>query len=118
MVIENESLRSELEATWKDIQERRESVQVSVLANFTGLPSRRAGDYAFNLVLVLAFGALQDPALDEQGRDSAELAEQLMQNCRTHNGSNRIPDAIRKDLRSVGKILNIEWIERGIDQVG
>jgi hypothetical protein len=39
-----------------------------------------------------------------------------MQLCRASGGSRAIPTAIKKDIQSVAKILNIEWIERGIDQ--
>jgi len=68
-LIKDESLRSELEATWKEVCQQRESLKTSVLANFAGLPSRRAGDYAYNLVFVLAYGALQEilTELERQG---------------------------------------------------
>ena len=65
---------------------------------------------------VLCAGVDLNPALDAQGKDSIEIAGQLMDECRTNGGSKAIPASIKKDLRSVAKILNIEWIERGINQ--
>jgi hypothetical protein len=65
---------------------------------------------------VLCTGVDLNPALDAQGKDSNEIAEQLMHECRANGGSRAISKSISKDLRSVAKILNIEWIERGIEQ--
>ena len=65
---------------------------------------------------VLCAGVDLNPALDAQGKDSAEIAEHLMHECRANGGSKAIPKSIKSDLLSVSKILNIEWIGRGIDQ--
>ena len=65
---------------------------------------------------VLCAGVDLNPALDSQGKDSMGLAEELMDHCRSNNGTAEIPAAMKKDLRSVARILNIEWIERGIEE--
>lgn len=65
---------------------------------------------------VLCAGVDLNPALDAQGRDSVDIATQLMESTRKKGGSAPIPPAIRRDLLSVAKILNIEWVSRGISQ--
>jgi len=55
-------------------------------------------------------------ALESQGKDAAAIAEELMEVCRSKKGTVNIPKHIKKDLLSVAKILNIEWIERGINE--
>ncbi|MCW8925299.1 MAG: DUF3612 domain-containing protein [Xanthomonadales bacterium] len=63
---------------------------------------------------VLCAGVDLNPALDAQGRDSVEIAKELMDKSRKKGGSAAIPEPIRKDFLRIAKILNIEWIERGI----
>lgn len=65
---------------------------------------------------VLCAGVDLNPALDAQGKDSIEIASELMHQSRINGGSTAIPASISQDLLSVGKILNIEWVQRGIEQ--
>ncbi|ETX10668.1 MerR family transcriptional regulator [Marinomonas ushuaiensis DSM 15871] len=64
---------------------------------------------------VLCSGIDLNPAIDAQGKDAISIANDLKQACVSHNGSSRIPKSIQKDLMSVAKILNINWVERGIE---
>lgn len=64
---------------------------------------------------VLCAGVDLNPALESQGKDATAIAEELMEVCRMKKGTAVIPKHIQKDLLSVAKILNIEWIERGIN---
>ncbi len=96
------------------------SAQISIMHNGTEpriycCESTRVKDLAGNKH-VLCTGVDLNPALDAQGKDSREIAGQLMHECRINGGFTAIPEPIRQDLRSVAKILNIEWIERGINQ--
>ncbi|MFM2483820.1 DUF3612 domain-containing protein [Celerinatantimonas yamalensis] len=63
---------------------------------------------------VLCSGIDLNPAIDAQGKDALSIASDLRKACVTKNGSSPIPQIIKKDLMSVAKILNINWIERGI----
>ena len=65
---------------------------------------------------MLCAGVDLNPALEAQGRDAVDIATALMENTRKQGGSAPIPAAIQRDLLSVAKILNIEWISRGIGQ--
>ena len=64
---------------------------------------------------VLCSGIDLNPAIDAQGKDALSIAADLRQACVTKGGSSQIPRSIKKDLMSVAKILNINWVERGID---
>jgi hypothetical protein len=99
---------------------RQSSAQISILHNGSEpriycCESTQVKDLAGNNH-VLCAGLDLNPALDSQGKDSVDIAGQLMQDCRNNNGSADIADSIKGDLRSVARILNIEWIERGIDE--
>jgi transcriptional regulator with XRE-family HTH domain/Zn-dependent peptidase ImmA (M78 family) len=63
---------------------------------------------------VLCAGIDLNPAIEAQGKDAQSIAHDLKQACATGGGSIVIPKHIQKDLTSVAKILNINWIERGI----
>ncbi|MCL1112250.1 DUF3612 domain-containing protein [Shewanella basaltis] len=63
---------------------------------------------------VLCAGIDLNPAIEAQGKDAQSLAHDLKQACAGNGGSIDIPKHIKKDLTSVAKILNINWIERGI----
>jgi transcriptional regulator with XRE-family HTH domain len=67
-----------------------------------------------NVGHVLCSGINLNPAIDAQGHDSLALVEELKQVCIANGGSAVIPNKIKKVLVSVAKILNINWIERGI----
>ena len=64
---------------------------------------------------VLCSGIDLNPAIEAQGKSAQEIAQQLKQACVGNGGSAPIPKAIKKDLMSVAKILNINWVERGIE---
>jgi len=64
---------------------------------------------------VLCTGIDLNPAIDAQGGDSASIAEDLKQACVKGGGSSAIPNSIKSQLSSVARILNINWVERGIE---
>ena len=64
---------------------------------------------------VLCAGIDLNPAIDAQGGNSRDIAEQLKASCVNNGGSVVIPRNIKKDLTTIAKILNINWIERGIE---
>lgn len=63
---------------------------------------------------VLCAGIDLNPAIDAQGGDSQTIAESLKTLCVENGGTASIPNNIRKEFTTVAKILNINWIERGI----
>jgi transcriptional regulator with XRE-family HTH domain len=64
---------------------------------------------------VLCAGIELNPAIVAQGKDANELAADLKKACGGKGGSAVIPKSIKKELNSIAKILNIAWLERGID---
>jgi transcriptional regulator with XRE-family HTH domain len=94
------------------------SAQISIL-NVDGEPriycceSVRVEDSAGN-PHVLCAGIDLNPAIEAQGKDALSLAQDLKSACVEGGGSVAIPSAIKRDLLSVSKILNINWIERGV----
>ncbi|QFU22126.1 DUF3612 domain-containing protein [Shewanella eurypsychrophilus] len=64
---------------------------------------------------VLCAGIDLNPAIEAQGGDPLSIAAELKQACVNSGGEAEIPKAIKKNLMSVAKILNINWVERGID---
>ncbi len=96
------------------------SAQISVMNNGSDTriyccESTHTKDLANN-PHVLCAGVDLNPALESQGKNANEIATELMDVCRAKGGTSRIPKHIKDDLRSVAKILNIEWIERGIEE--
>ena len=65
---------------------------------------------------VLCAGIDINPALDAQGIDSIEVAEQLKKSCQKNGGMAAIPPSIKSELTAVAKILNIDWMLRGIEK--
>ncbi|MGQ7844249.1 DUF3612 domain-containing protein [Granulosicoccus sp. 3-233] len=65
---------------------------------------------------VLCAGIDVNPALEAQGADAASLAASLRAACNENGGSVAIPAAIRKELQQTAKLLNIEWLNRGIEK--
>lgn len=63
---------------------------------------------------VLCTGIDLNPAIEAQGENALELAHDLKQVCVQNGGSAPIPKSIKDRLLSVSKILNINWVERGI----
>ncbi len=64
---------------------------------------------------VLCAGIDLNPAIEAQGGDAVSVAYELKAQCIEHGGSADIPRTIANDLTTIGKILNISWIERGIN---
>ncbi|MFK8083812.1 MAG: DUF3612 domain-containing protein [Granulosicoccus sp.] len=65
---------------------------------------------------VLCAGIDVNPALEAQGADAASIASSLKKACIENRGSVEIPSPIRKELRQTAKLLNIEWLNRGIEK--
>lgn len=63
---------------------------------------------------VLCTGIDLNPAIEAQGGDANQMAEDLKKACAENGGQSAIPASIKTKLSSVSRILNINWIERGI----
>lgn len=64
---------------------------------------------------VLCTGIDLNPAIEAQGGDANQMAADLKQACVNSGGQSAIPSSIKQQLSSVSRILNINWVERGID---
>jgi hypothetical protein len=64
---------------------------------------------------VLCAGVDLNPALDNQGFDSESIAQDLKKACAGEGGTSVIPKPIKDKLKTVSNILNVGWIERGIE---
>ena len=62
---------------------------------------------------VLCAGVDLSPALKAQGFDPADTIDMIETSCNANGGSGPIPDEARRQLNSVGRILNIGWISDG-----
>ncbi len=65
---------------------------------------------------VLCSGVDLNPALEASGHDAQEIAKILHSECIKRGGAAQIPPSIKKLLLKVARILNIDWIERGVEQ--
>ncbi|TCS43971.1 DUF3612 domain-containing protein [Reinekea marinisedimentorum] len=65
---------------------------------------------------VLCAGVDLIPALAAQGMDAGAIVDDLKNACLKAGGVTGISRAIRSDLSRIGRILNINWIERGAEQ--
>lgn len=74
--------------------------------------SIRSKDAAGN-AHVLCAGIDLAPALTAQGFDPMATIEAIERSCNQSGGSGVIPRDARRQLESIGKILNIGWIEEG-----
>lgn len=63
---------------------------------------------------VLCAGIDLNPVLGEQGYDSVALVSELQKICQTQGGSAMIPGHIRDVLHRISRLLNINWLDRGI----
>ncbi len=63
---------------------------------------------------ILCTGIDLNPAIESRGTDASALANELQENCIEQGGAAKITNKIKADLVSVSKILNIGWVERGI----
>ncbi|NLS12055.1 DUF3612 domain-containing protein [Vibrio sp. SM6] len=64
---------------------------------------------------VLCAGIDLNPAITAQGGDASIISDELTQLCVQNGGESQIPTHIKHSLKTVAKILNINWIERGIE---
>jgi len=62
---------------------------------------------------VLCAGVDLAPALSSQGFDTAKTIDMIEASCNANGGSGPIPDEARRQLDSIGRILNIGWITAG-----
>jgi transcriptional regulator with XRE-family HTH domain len=69
-----------------------------------------------NISHVLCSGIELNPAITAQGHDAIALVNELQKLCIENGGTSKIPTKIKKVLNSVARILNINWISRGIEQ--
>lgn len=65
---------------------------------------------------VLCAGIDVNPALEAQGFDATSLAEEIGNSCILADISRPMPTEPKKALNAVAKILNIAWLERGIEK--
>jgi len=65
---------------------------------------------------VLCAGIDINPALEAQGADPRSIASDLKDICVKKGGLAPIPASIKRDLIRVARILNIEWVERGVEK--
>ena len=65
---------------------------------------------------VLCAGIELSPAITAQGYDALALVNELKKLCIENGGEAMIPAHIKKVLIAVARILNINWIERGIEE--
>ena len=98
-------------------QSNRPSAQISVLRSGDDkrlycCESIRSEDAAGN-THVLCAGVDLSPALRSQGIDALETIDRIETSCNRGGGSAPIPSGARKQLESIGKILNIGWIGEG-----
>lgn len=64
---------------------------------------------------VLCAGIDINPAIDATGTNANELAQELKLLCIRNGGMALIPKHLQPNFQSVAKILNIAWLERGIE---
>ncbi len=107
-------------AVFRMLQSRstKPASQISVLRSgddkrLYSCQSIRGRDAADN-THVLCAGIDLAPALKAQGFDVAETIDMIETSCNRGGGSAPIPGEASKRLASVGKILNIGWVEEGI----
>ncbi len=102
-----------------DSPKNHTSSQISVLeandqSRLYACESTKVYDLAKN-PHVICTGIDLNPALESQGKDAQSLAEELKEYCSKNGGAVSIPDKLKKELMSIAKILNIAWIERGLE---
>ncbi|MDG2079639.1 MAG: DUF3612 domain-containing protein [Pseudomonadales bacterium] len=103
-----------------DTQSKESSAQISILETSNGAriyacESIKVKDLA-DKPHVLCAGIDVVPALKAQGLPATEIAEEMKQACLKNDGSNVLPKAPKQALTAVAKILNIGWLERGIEK--
>jgi transcriptional regulator with XRE-family HTH domain/Zn-dependent peptidase ImmA (M78 family) len=99
---------------------QKASSQISVLRSGNDkrlytCQSIRSKDAAGN-AHVLCAGVDLAPALRAQDIDPLDTIAAIEDSCNAGDGSGEIPDAARRQLESVGRILNIGWIAEGCEK--
>ncbi len=64
---------------------------------------------------VLCAGIDLNPAIDAQGGNAQDIATALQQLCVDQGGMATIPLAIQREFTTIARILNIHWIEKGVE---
>lgn len=98
----------------------KSSAQISILdvggdARIYCCESIQVKDLAGNKQ-VLCTGIDVNPAINAQGEDALSIARDLQQACVSNGGSAVMSASIKRQLKSIAKILNIAWLERGIEE--
>lgn len=98
---------------------RSSSAQISVLdvgdePHIYSCESVKVTDLSGNAHVVCA-GIDCTPALQAQGNDALEISASLKAACVAAGGSVEIPSDTKRELRRIAKLLNIAWLDRGID---
>ena len=65
---------------------------------------------------VLCAGIDLNPAIEAQGMDALSMSQELKQLCVVRGGESDIPAAMKRQLLMLARILNIHWLERGLQQ--
>lgn len=63
---------------------------------------------------VLCSGIDLNPAINAQGGDAQAIAHEIKNLCVKGGGSAQLPVSMQKKLQTVARILNINWVERGV----
>ncbi|MFK7885275.1 MAG: DUF3612 domain-containing protein [Gammaproteobacteria bacterium] len=100
-----------------DTRSRKPTAQISVLRSgddkrLYTCQSVRSKDAAGN-THVLCAGVDLAPALRAQNIEPRDIIDAIETSCNAGGGSGDIPAAVRTQLQSVGRILNIGWIAEG-----
>jgi transcriptional regulator with XRE-family HTH domain/Zn-dependent peptidase ImmA (M78 family) len=103
-----------------DTKSKKPSAQISVLRNAVDsrlycCESIRLQDAAGNNHVICA-GIDLNPALETQGKDVTEIISSIEEACIRGGGSAMLPAAAKKDILSVANILNIGWINEGVEK--
>jgi transcriptional regulator with XRE-family HTH domain len=99
---------------------RQPSAQISILRSGEDkrlycCESVRSKDSAGN-PHVLCAGIDLAPALQAQNIDALKTINQIEESCNQGGGTAPIPKEARRQLESIGKILNIGWISKGAEK--
>jgi transcriptional regulator with XRE-family HTH domain len=65
---------------------------------------------------VLSAGIDLAPALEATGANAAGVIDDVARACARHGGEGAIPKAAAQQLRRVGKVLNIAWVESALER--
>ena len=83
------------------------------MTNTSIAASRSGTGIAAGNAHVLCAGVDLAPALEAQGVSAADTIDSIQAACNRNGGAGPIPAENRRQLESIGKILNIGWIADG-----